>query len=161
MALLWLNDCVAAAWGGDAMRAQSLTAYLSALGDLRVEVLYSGLMCDEGWADEAAILASDALFVREVRLLLDGTAVVWAKSVCRADDAAWRAVLDCGTRPLGARLFDGTLPLQRSPFAFVRLAEDFAVAHLRGVWARRSVFDDGQGRLVLTECFLPALQRFL
>lgn len=161
VALIWCGNCTDAAWGVDAMRVQSLTVFLSNLGDFAVDVVYSGASRGDVWADEAAILGDDALFVREVRLLLDGVAVVAAKSVCRADDVAWRTVLDCGQQSLGARLFGGAMALQRSPFVFVRLPEDFALVHLRGNWARRSVFDDGQGRLVLTECFLPELARFL
>lgn len=161
MALLWSDECAAAAWVREAMQVQSLTAWLSQWGNFAVDVVYSGVSHEHLWADEAALLGSDATFVREVRLLLDGVAVVAAKSVCRADDVAWRSVLDCGRQSLGARLFGGALCLQRSPFAFVRLPEDFAAVHLRGNWVRRSVFDDGQGCLVLTECFLPELARFV
>ena len=38
----------------------------------------------------------------------------------RPDSRLWTELLDCGTQPLGERLFDGTLPLKRSDFEFLR-----------------------------------------
>jgi len=71
-------------------------------------------------------------------------------------------VLDCGTQPLGERLFDGTLPLKRSAFEFCLMEnvggqDDFR----RPVAARRSYFDWDGEVLELTEYFLAGLAQFV
>ena len=60
----------------------------------------------------------DEIFVRDVLLKLDGETVIQARSACRPDSRLWTELLDCGTQPLGERLFDGTLPLKRSDLSF-------------------------------------------
>ena len=97
-------------------------------------------------------------FVRDVLLHLDGVPVVQARSACIPQSQAWRGVLDCGTQPLGERLFDGTLPLKRSAFEFCLMEtaggqDDFR----RPVAARRSYFNWDGEVLELTEYFLPEL----
>ena len=101
-------------------------------------------------------------FVRDVLLRLDGVPVVQARSACSLQSQAWRGVLDCGTQPLGERLFDGTLPLKRSAFEFCLMEnaggqDDFR----RPVAARRSYFDWDGEVLELTEYFLPGLARIM
>lgn len=144
------------------MQAASLTRALSALpAALSVQLRHLGAV---PWqAHEAGVLAlgSDTgLYGREVCLCLDGEAVVWARSVCADTEADWRALLDCGARPLGARLFDGSLPLSRTPFAYAcAVWPDMPATD--ALWRRRSVFDWQGRRLLLGEAFLPALNRFL
>ncbi len=141
-------------------QAQSLTAVLRGLGRaFSVELLFLGEGTEEPYFQDVRPSESAAVFVRDVLLCLDSEPVVKARSVCPTDSHNWRGVLDCGTRPLGERLFDGTLPLLRSDFEFADLSgrDDFPAQAL----ARRSVFDWHGERLGLMECFLPALAHYL
>lgn len=149
-------------------QVNSLTAALKALSpDFSVTVLK--LDDTQAYADEGLFGAADALFCREVTLSLAGKAVVWARSVCRRDSQHWLPILDCGTQPLGHRLFDGSLPIRRSAFeyALVPVAHpmlpEALAAGLSGVemGARRSTFWWEGEALLLTECFLPAIEEYL
>lgn len=143
------------------MRANSLTAVLSRLEAVfSVRLLGLGAMPWRAHEAGALGLAAGAVYGREVLLCLDDTPVVWARSVCAPEAADWRAVLDCGTQSLGARLFDGSLPLQRSPFDYTcAVWPDSGEA--QAVWLRRSRFDWHGAPLLLSEAFLPALSGFL
>lgn len=142
------------------MCQQSLTAALMATGAaFAVVVRHQGKALDL-WADECLPADAEAFYAREVHLLLDGEPVVWARSVCADDAAGWKQVLDCGTQPLGAQLFGGGIRASRSPFAFARIPAGWLGVTDEKVWARRSLFEAGGEVLGLTECFLPALQRF-
>lgn len=149
-------------------QVNSLTLALKALSpNFSVTVLT--LDDTKAHVDEVAFAATDPLFCREVTLSLDGHAVVWARSVCHRHSAHWLPILDCGTQPLGHRLFDGSLPISRSPFEYAWLAPVHpmlppAVAVTlpeTGVGARRSTFWWGDEALLLTECFLPAIEEYL
>lgn len=143
------------------MTAHSLTAALTCLPAVfSVRLLALGAM---PWrAHEAGYLglAANAVYGREVLLCLDETPVVWARSVCAPQAAGWREVLDCGTRPLGARLFDGSLPLQRTPFEYAHALWPDSGAE-NALWLRRSRFDWQGFPLLLSEAFLPALGGFV
>lgn len=154
------------------LRASSLTAALRALGaEFSVRLLHLGevaLPADE--ADSLTLAARkgkapSCVFGREVVLCLDNTPVVWARSVCAPEAMGWRGILDCGTRPLGERLFDGSLKLTRTPFEFAQVspqpgrAADFAPLET-ALPARRSRFELNHESLWLTECFLPTLAQF-
>ncbi|MCF7521356.1 chorismate lyase [Neisseria sp. ZJ106] len=173
------------------LNTQSLTQALRALPHhFSVQPLHLGECTEDIWLrpSENAYGAADfgeTVFVRDVLLCLDGKAVVWARSMCAADSQRWRELLDCGTQPLGERLFDGSLPLQRSPFEFcntvpenVSVPQQSAQAVLakptvlasqkrtspvfrRPLAARRSWFDWSGETLGLVECFLPGLPDFL
>lgn len=147
------------------MRAQSLTAALRRLdADFSVRLLHLGTACfDPLFSDGLKPQQAPAWFARDVLLCLDGTPVVWARSLCAATSARWRTLLDCGTRPLGERLFDGSLPLVRSPFEYAALPPHYPLAGFNGsaAAARRSLFDWHGEKLGLAECFLPALQSFV
>lgn len=135
---------------GHLLTVSSLTAALRASGkDFSVELVYLGLT--KG-ADN-----SDEIFVRDVLLKLDGETVIQARSACRPDSRLWTELLDCGTQPLGERLFDGTLPLKRSDFEFLRFENSDHPSSRRPVAARRSYFDWNGETLELTEYFLLKL----
>lgn len=145
------------------LTAQSLTQTLCA-ADARfsVRLLYLGAAPFD--ALFAGGLPADApgWFARDVLLCLNDVPVVWARSMCAAASQEWRLLLDCGTRPLGERLFDGSLPVQRSPFEFALL--DKAVpgsGAAERLPARRSFFTMQGETLGLVECFLPALDQAL
>lgn len=144
---------------------QSLTAMLKATSlpfSVQLRFLGDSVLVADEMEFSGGLQAGDAVFAREVLLCLADKAVVSARSVCRADDAYWRDVLDCGTTSLGAQLFGGAMNhLQRTPFVFCRLPEDHLltadIVDISCV-ARRSAFDTPNGaRLLLTECFLPTV----
>lgn len=135
---------------GHLLTVSSLTAALRASGkDFSVEPVYLGLTKEEENGDE--------IFVRDVLLKLDGKTVIQARSACRPDSRLWTELLDCGTQPLGERLFDGTLPLKRSDFEFLRFEDVDHPSFRRPVTARRSYFDWNGEILELTEYFLLKL----
>ena len=177
------------------LRIQSLTAGLKSLGaDFSVSLLFLGNRQIEALGDPRFNALSDNnLFSREVFLLLNGIPVVWAQSLCqgmpsslekgRVNESRWLEILDCGTEPLGHKLFDGSLPITRTPFeyAVVKNPPMFAwgmetqdypdhPAHLEQsdyaldvptFIARRSIFDWAGDGLELTEYYLPALFEFI
>ncbi|MCS4532784.1 chorismate--pyruvate lyase family protein [Neisseria montereyensis] len=147
------------------IQAQSLTAALRAIdASFSVRLLHLGAThCDILFSDGLTITTPDNGFGRDVLLCLNDIPVVWARSLCAADAQNWRNLLDCGTRPLGERLFDGSLPLTRSAFEYAILPETYRFNGFEkpSFLARRSFFDLQGERLGLTECFLPALQSFV
>ncbi len=174
------------------LRIQSLTAGLKSLGaDFSVSLLFLGNRQIEALGDPRFNALSDHnFFSREVFLLLDGIPVVWAQSLCqgvpsslekgRVNESRWLEILDCGTEPLGHKLFDGSLPITRTPFEYAVVknppmfewgmeAQDYP-DHLEQsdhafdvptFIARRSIFDWAGDGLELTEYYLPALFEFI
>ena len=132
---------------------------------LRVEVLRQHL--GRALPDEAALLGvrpGARVWVREVALLADGVPWVWARSTARIGDlrAVWRDLAGLGNRSLGAALFAdrrvsrGTLLVRalgrrdrRGHAALQRFAAPLAAT----LWARRSLFRRGGGRILVTEVF--------
>ncbi|WP_051941024.1 chorismate--pyruvate lyase family protein [Stenoxybacter acetivorans] len=144
------------------LSAESLTRCLKNLdAEFSVHLRHLGTYHDipPETADLAWVQAGK-LFVREVELCLNQTAVVWARSVCTNNASFWTSLLQCGEQSLGEHLFQNNLPWQRSPFvyAFADIEGDDAV---QKHWARQSVFHLNQEPLVITEVFLPALNSFL
>jgi chorismate--pyruvate lyase len=148
----------------------SLTAAVRArCGSLRVEVLRQSL--DRVLPDEASLIGvrpGARVWVREVALLADGAPWVWARSVARVGDlrGAWRDLAGLGNRSLGAALFAdprvgrGNLLVRalgrRDPRGRTALLR-FGVAPAILLWARRSLFCRGHGRILVTEVFAPAI----
>lgn len=148
------------------LTSQSLTRVLRGLeGEFSVRLLHLGLGTSGGFWP--VFDHGGSVFVREVQLCLNGEAVVWARSACAADSVFWRGLLDCGTQPLGERLFDGSLPLIRSPLEYAAGTpsggDDSAQRYFHTAFAaRRSLFTaENGGILGLAECFLPALKAYL
>ena len=124
--LLWQPDIpesVALGYGKQMaalLQSPSLTAALRGLGfDFTVKLLDLGIGATGAWFGPSE---KQKEFIRDVLLCLDGEPVVWARSACEPH-SQWRGVLDCGTQPLGERLFDGSLPLVRSAFEFSGVQE--------------------------------------
>lgn len=166
--LIWQNkfpDSLPENWNArtaDLCQAQSLTAALRALGhDFAVELLYLGEIAAQTDIS-GQNSAPSSQFVRDVLLLLDGVPIVQARSSCSPQSQFWRGLLDCGTQPLGEKLFDSSLALQRSAFAFCCIENpnpsDF---FRRPVAARKSAFDKNGEILELTEYFLADLPLFV
>ncbi|MBO4575942.1 MAG: chorismate lyase [Neisseriaceae bacterium] len=104
------------------------------------------------------------VFAREVLLCLDTTPVVAARSICLPNDTYWREILNCGTQSLGARLFDGKTQWLRSDFSVVYqhslLKQRFRLPENTMIALRTSLFQHENRKLLLAECFLPALKNF-
>ncbi len=139
----------------------SLTARLEAAGndDFAVQVLHQGQELPR--ADEAEALHLDRdepIWVREVLLHTAGAPRVFARSVAPLA-ALGRSTLELqqlGNRSLGELLFGkpeisrGTIEI--SPYPAPWLPQAW---RCDGCWARRSLFHDGELRLLVCEVFLP------
>lgn len=113
------------------------------------------------------IAPAQRAYVRDVRLLCDGQAVVFAHSVLPRPHlrGAWKSLTSLGNRPLGEALFSNPR-IQREPLRFRKLtqrhplfqhiARDHALTG-HTLWARRSVFRLAGRPLLVTEVFLPAI----
>ncbi|AUL98846.1 chorismate--pyruvate lyase [Zoogloeaceae bacteirum Par-f-2] len=149
----------------------SLTARIRArCADFGVRVLSQRLKRPN--RDEAKLLglrAGELAWVREVLLLADGRAVVFARSVLPRHHlrGAWNLFHGLGARPLGAALFADPR-IERQPLACIGLDRRDARYHriaaaLAGqrlpsrVWARRSVFLLNGRALLVSEAFAPAI----
>lgn len=120
--------------------------------------------------DEASLLRvslSEAVLVREVRLMGEGRPVVFAHSVLPQSSLKgdWAVLGRLGNRPLGAALFANPRVV-RDPLSFKKLSPHHALfrraaRHLSSepefLWARRSVFRLGDAAILVTEIFLPAV----
>ena len=156
--LIWQNEC---ALEHNCLGQQSLTRALKSLNAVfSVKLLHLGIHHDDVWLND--VFPQPQGFMRDVLLCLDDEPVVWARSRCAVDDAVWQAILNCGTQPLGERLFDGSLALSRTPFeyAFAPLLYDLTDISATAFAARRSVFELEGAKLGLVECFLPSLRQF-
>lgn len=149
----------------------SLTAYLQARGQFNVRVLRQGLAMPT--SDEAIALGikrDQLAWVREVALLCDGRALVFAHSVLprrpRGPVTRWLARL--GNRSLGALLFAhpgfarGAIHGKRLDTRHVLFqpaleAMGLAASPPPHLWARRSRFAFGAQAVLVTEVFAPAL----
>ena len=127
--------------------------------------------------DEQQLLESHlpVAWVREVVLLADGIAVVFARSVLlpRAR-TAWPLFFRAGKRPLGALLFDDPA-VCRGPLEAARIDPRHSLWRLAtrhgvlsgaltplvppALWARRSLFWREGQPLLVQELFLPAIAR--
>jgi len=89
---------------------------------------------------------NDSIIVREVELLGEGLAVVFARSVIpKTPDT--NPLLSIGSRPLGEILFD-------DPSIY---RDQLEVGQHQGSWARRSIFVVGKTKLLVSEIFLETL----
>lgn len=147
----------------------SLTRRLKArCGQFSVQPLAVGL--GRALNDETRLLKltrTQAAYVRDVRLLCAGQAVVFAHSVLpRAHlRGAWNGVAKLGSRPLGEALFSNPR-IHREPLRFrkltsrhplfQRITRDLALTEAT-LWARRSAFRLAGRTLLVTEVFLPAI----
>jgi chorismate--pyruvate lyase len=151
--------------------ASSLTARIAArCGSLRVQVLRTGRALPAEDERRLVGLARKRLaWAREVLLVADGRAVVFAHTVLAPLDlrGPWRMAAGMGGRPLGAALFAqprivrGPLHCQRITAAHPlhRRAEKALGRPLPVLWARRSRFLHGGKPLLVTEVFLPDIER--
>ena len=133
-------------------------------------------VCYNGWGpakpDEAHYLdqPSERYWIREVLLLINNTAWMWARSLLPvATLRAWNVDLTTlGDTPLGKVIF-AEPNLKRSTFEFAliqpkhRLYYPSIEQHTRpkvnSLWARRSTFSLHQHAFLLTEVLLPFLPK--
>jgi chorismate--pyruvate lyase len=151
--------------------AGSLTARIRArCGTFSVRVLRQRV--DRVHRDEAALVGlrgGERAWVREVLLVADGRAVVFARSVLprRNLRGAWNLFHGIGARPLGAALFAdprivrGALACASLDRRDARYHRALAAAGSDGppplLWARRSLFRLRGRALLVTEVFLPGI----
>lgn len=134
-------------------------------------------------ADEAPLFApaDNLLWCRQVLLCLDERPMIYAASLCAAQDAFWHPVLDRGGRSLGLTLFDEQHPIARTPLRFCQLA--LPDPRAQAAWAffpecasfpaRRALFfapnsqnssenlsKSSNSKLLVQELFLPPLSEF-
>jgi len=130
---------------------------------------------DEGWQrprlDEARILAmppAARAWVRQVQLLCDGEARVFARTIIPLStlSGAQRRLIHLGNRPLGAFLFaDPGMQRGAVELACIRRGQAMFVEATGGllhkpafIWGRRSVFRVGGKPLLVAEVFLPGIE---
>lgn len=143
----------------------SLTARLVAAGDqdFAVEVLHQGR--EPAREDEAQALElapEEPVWAREVVLHTGGAARVYARSVApfAALGHSTLELQKLGSRSLGELLFGrpdinrGRIEIGRYPAAWLPPQLPSALRG-DGCWARRSLFCDGELRLLVCEVFLP------
>lgn len=133
--------------------------------------------------DEAALLRlrqQQHALLREVLLVCDGTAVVFAHSILPKQSlrGEWRALGHLGNKPLGATLFANP-KVQRTPLTYKKLSSHHKLykrmqqanvlsellanqPFSQALWARRSVFslnkiNLGHAKILVTEVFLPSI----
>lgn len=139
-------------------KVDSLTKELSSISaSFSVSLQFLGEITDYPLFDDILLNHNEKtfrqpMFTRKVVLYLNKTPVVHAQSIC-LPDSAWCEHLNCGSTPLGALLFSGSLELMRSSFEFA-VPDGYLVA-------RRSWFEWQGQRLYLVECFLESILQFV
>lgn len=149
----------------------SLTARIVARCDrFRVQVLFEGRV--QPFIDERKLVGLPLgrhAWAREVLLLADDVPVVFAHSVLAPRDltGAWHMARAIGSRPLGAALFADPC-ICREPLRTARLTTGHPLHRhataalgkaLPTLWARRSRFCRLDRPLLVTEVFLPGIER--
>ncbi|MGE5467048.1 MAG: chorismate--pyruvate lyase family protein [Ignavibacteria bacterium] len=151
--------------------ANSLTARIAArCRSLRVQVLGTGLA--KPVEDERRLVGLARrchAWQREVLLVADGRPVVFAHTILAPRNlrGAWRMAAGMGGRPLGAALFArprivrGPLHCERidAGHPLHRRAERALGSKLPVLWGRRSRFLHEGRPLLVTEVFLPDIER--
>jgi len=150
-------------------RPGSLTAALSRLGPVRVEVVQESLTAKTNSAmGSAEDRQREPVWTRDVLLLVEGVSVIAARSVTPAAHSrcAWRAVRSLGERPLATILYDDA-SVSRGRFSFaslngsrIRRGDALSYTGCR-LLARKSVFVRTTSPLLVTEVFLPELWRLV
>lgn len=116
-----------------------------------------------------AMPAQQRALIRQVVLRCGDSPVVFARTVIPVSTltGAQRRLAHLGERPLGAYLFSDP-EMRRAPMEVAKLSEGQAlyasvlnyVEELPpGIWGRRSVFYLGHKPLLVSEVFLPAIDR--
>jgi len=119
--------------------------------------------------DESALLGitpHQLAYSREVFLLADGQAVVFAHSTCAAEHlrGVWATIAGLGNKSLGSMLFTHPL-VERRPLRFKSLSPHHPLYQRAAsgkqmpsrLWARRSLFFLHDVPLLVTEVFLPEI----
>ncbi|MCZ2722678.1 chorismate lyase [Marinomonas sp. 15G1-11] len=138
----------------------SLTARLKSMGSLSIDVI------KDTWGQPThreqislGLRPREAARVREVILKVNGTAVIYARSIvpARALVGHWRHLSQLKNQPLGGYLFKNK-NLLRSPIEIALLPVNCFHNINEIVWARRSVFKQYNKGVLVCEAFLPAIK---
>src|SRR5450830_125717 len=128
-------------------------------------VTYAKLTMDE--AATLSVLPRNAAMIREVLLMGNNQAVVFAHSVLprKSLRGHWLGLSRLGNKPLGATLFADP-QVMRTPLRYKKLspqhvlyqqAAQFLIDPPPYLWARRSVFTLNYANIMVTEVFLPQI----
>lgn len=125
---------------------ESLTAKLKQkFADFEVRVLLQEKQTPHQH-ERLIITNTDNYVVREVALLGDGVAMVFARSVIPLTNDT-QDLLNIGSKPLGEVLFNDAT-IERGKLEITQTAD---------IWGRRSTFTVGTTRLLVSEFFLASL----
>lgn len=139
----------------------SLTALLSNAGVLSIDVI------NDGWGQPTqrerkvlSLRAREAARVREVVLKVNGTPMIYARSIipARALVGHWRHLSKLKNQSLGGFLFQDK-QLVRGPIEIVSLPNNLFHEVNESVWARRSIFKQYNRGVLVSEAFLPAITK--
>ncbi|TYL49266.1 chorismate--pyruvate lyase family protein [Marinomonas sp. IMCC 4694] len=133
----------------------SLTATLQSLGILTVDVL------EDTWGAPTSrerrrlsLRPREAARIRTVLLRINGSAVIYARSVipARSLRGHWRQVKQLKNTPLGGYLFQYRA-LRRSAIEVTQLPKRLFPNQASALWARRSVFHQYGPGILVNEAF--------
>ncbi|CAC9588154.1 Chorismate--pyruvate lyase [Bathymodiolus heckerae thiotrophic gill symbiont] len=96
--------------------------------------------------EESFLMQGRPCLEREVELIGDGNAVVYARSVI-PKTVDTEGLLNIGVRPLGEMLFNSSSVTR----------DAFQIANANGTWGRRSIFTLGNTKILVSEFFLDSL----
>ncbi len=136
--------------------------------DAQISVLH------QGWQtpfeeEQIKLNLSSAAFIREVLIHNDTVQFMYARTVFPEETLSGEEqnLIHLENRSLGSVLFNRK-DLQRSIFDFIHLrpnmlwyqkAKQYASITTNELWARRSVFSFSEKKLLLTEVFLPDMEK--
>lgn len=148
------------------LKVESLSYFFRQLpGAYSVEVSYLGPknLVGEDYVGEE--LVGKLCFIREVTLYSDQIPLVRARSCCSPSSLYWTQILNCGSQPLGDLIFKSP-GLSRGPLEYYRVSRKHDLLANSEVQAdcvaRQSYFwHEQRDSLLLTECFLPSIQKVL
>lgn len=132
----------------------SLTKRLKSLGRFSVEIINTGY--GRPFLSEARVLGISTrqqVYIREVRLCVNGMAVVKARSIIPRSTLIGpeRQLLKLNTKPLGEYLFNHSC-MQLGPIQIKQGHVDN-----ERLWGRRRVFSINNKPVLVSEFFLPAI----
>ncbi len=138
----------------------SLTSALKEIADRTFEVrVISQRLTVPRWHEQKKLgrQLNAVAMIREVNLLIHGEAVVFARSIIplAISGRGVGGLANLGGTPLGHLLFkDGRIRVSRREFCSVQW-------YGKPVYARRTPYDYLNHRILVSEYFLPSLQKYL
>ena len=138
---------------------QSITTKLRTAGDLIVELV------SEYWGTPTprermrlGLKTREFARIRTVILKVDGTAVIYARSIipARSLKGSWRYLPYLNNAPLGGYVYRSP-NLVRSPIEITKLPAGILSNCSEPLWARRSIFQEYGPGILVNEVFYPSI----